>query len=748
MRTLLTELRRRGVFRLAAVYIIGAWVIMQVADVFFPAWDIPDAALRSLLAAAVLGFPVALVFGWLYDLTADGIKRTPPADADELAKPHPLRTGDYVTLAGLLIAVGLILYSVYDNIRETAGQAEKPTAVAEALPNSVAVLPFANISDDTANDFFCDGVTEEILHRLSDYRDMHVLARTSSFAFRDAEMAPAQMTRILGVRYLVQGSVRKAGNRLRISASLVDHRGFQLWSESYDRELSSVFDIQSEIAASVAGRLAETILASYAGTSDYTPAVEAYREFLLGREYLHNRIAGFQEKAAGHFEAALQIDPDYPDPYAGKAIAILLRHASGGTRQATGDVRPESDDWIEESGNAIDRSLALDPDLAIGRAAKGLRLQMVETDFEAAEAELRRALLRDPNVIGAANWLVNSLQGQEKWAEARTARAAALQRDPLNPILVTNQSIMLSRAGDFEAAERLLLRLMQLPRPPGTSVIALHGLYEEYGRLREALDTAQRIALEYARDPRRLATLGYVVVAYARLGMWDAASYWQDTMEAAMPGAVQPRLNRALFLLRRGELEGLAQVPIDVAAVTGIDDPLRMPPFVRQVLGAIHVLTGRTSLGVELLESAYSDDLSDIERGDFQFLTTLAFGQRLLGNAARADEIFAAIQDRIDAIETVSGGRSPEILVSGAMNHAVAGNRAAALHELENAVEIGERDYYGIVNDIRWSAIEQEPRFLAITERLEAEVEAYRSEVESSGDVEDFKARFDGLRGD
>ena len=295
MKGLVGELRRRKVFRMAGFYIVGAWLVMQAADVFFPGWGLPDSAINVLLIAAVVGFPLALVFGWFYDITTHGIVRTPPADGDHSVGSVPLQRTDYLVLAALACVAVVIFYRAGTEIVETprtdtaavqALEVLQPVPV-EKLPNSVAVLPFTNISSDPDNEVFCDGISEEILNKLGAFPDLHVIARTSSFSFKNSDYAVPRISGLLGVRYLLQGSVRKAGDRLRISAQLVDDSGAQQWTETYDRELSDIFAVQAEIADIVASMVAPQI--SHQTARGYEPDVEAYQRFLSGRELVYRR---------------------------------------------------------------------------------------------------------------------------------------------------------------------------------------------------------------------------------------------------------------------------------------------------------------------------------------------------------------------------------------------------------------------------------------------------------------------------
>ncbi len=709
---------------------------MQVADVFFPAWDIPDAALRSLLAAAILGFPVALVFGWLYDLTADGIKRTPPADADELAKPHPLRSGDYVTLAGLVIATGLIVYTLAGDIAQQQEVGDISTAASMAPPNSIAVLPFANISDDQSNDFFCDGISEEILHRLGDYRDMHVLARTSSFAFKGTDKEPNRLAEILGVRYLLQGSVRKAEDNLRISASLVDANGFQLWNETFDRRLTGVFAIQSEIAESVVSRLAETLLESYAGSAPYEPDIDAYQAFLVGREYLHNRTPGYQESARENFDRAIEIDPDYPEAHAGRAIALILSYdASFSTDQET------IDRTIAQARESIDVALALDPDLAIGRAALGLWLDVAEQDYAAAEVELRAAVEADPTNANASNWLIRVVDILDRFDEAVALREEALRKDPLNPILNVNLARRYSSAGDFYRAERLLLRLLDLPTPPGLAMGELHNIYEAYGRYAQSAEVAKQTAKAYANSRSRYGSLGYLAVSYAHLGMWEEAFKLQEYMESALPGQLFQLLRRGFLQRYQGDYEGMAELLAEISADPAFD-PNKLPFTPRIVIGVMNLEVGDRSLGMELLESAFGREFDGLDTVNADILQYYAAVLRKDGNTQRADEIFAEIADRIQEEQDIGLGRSPDVLFLIAQNHAVAGNDSAAIYALEKAIDAGWRDYYWLMNDrLRWSSYHGEPRFDALMERVREDIERQRRQVEEIELTDGFRER-------
>ncbi len=724
------ETQRRGVFKIAVLYIICAWLMMQVADVFFPAWDIPDAALRSLLMAAILGFPVVLVFGWMYDVSMQGIQRTLPAGTDQAAA-GPLRRLDYVTLGVLTLAMALILYGVAADILEMKQEVAMPTSKpVEKPPNSIAVLPFTNVSEDPSNEFFCDGISEEILHRLSDYRDLHVLARQSSFAFKGADLDVPRLSNVLGVQYLLQGSVRRDGDDLRISAQLVDDTGLQLWSKSYDRRMAGIFAIQTEIAAAVANSLAETIAASHVDPQDYEPDIEAYQQYLLGREYLRARTAGYQAKAIEHFEKAIAIDPGYPEPYAGQAITLLLDQ-----RNAARHV-----DRVEEAEVLIDRALSLNPKLAIGLAAKGLFLQLKEPpDYPGSEQALRQALELDPllpAVRGA--WLANTLSFQGRIEEAKAARQKALAHDPLDPVVATNAATFFATSGDFATAEKQLRRLLDLPQPPGIVYRQLHWLYADQSRHADVIENMKQAILAHpARDSEAWVEFSLLALGYARLGMWAQADRWQDRAEAIAPTEPATVLRRGLIYKLQGDYREMKREVAALIDALGFDTE-RLPAWIGGVMGAVDVSTGETENGIKLLEASLDWDASELGNTAVDLMQFLAYAHKQSGNDERAEEIIEHVAQALNRREQEDGYRSPESLGLIFQSHAVARNADAALDALETAIDSGWRDYYWVINDFRWAWLRDNPRFRNLMARVKADIDAQRAKVERIDAEQDF----------
>jgi TolB-like protein len=413
------DLRRRHVYRLIGLYIVGAWLLIQVAATFFPAWGIPETALRYLIIAALLCFPVAIVFSWFYDITSAGIVRTARA-GDTSEADFRLKRADYLILAALVAVLVVVFYGSVEKVRESTDIL--PEAI-EAAPNSIAVLPFSNYDDDPNTKYFSDGVTEEILHRLSEFADLKVMVRNSSFAFADSNMTIPRISELLGVRYLLQGSVRRDIHQVRITAQLVDSSGRQVWSQTFDRKLEGIFAIQTEIANSVAKQLVDRVAPRSVDTARTTTNMDAYQEYLIGREYLYRRASGWAPYAFAAFRRALELDPGFAPPYAGLAVTTYL-------------ASPNDSESIRESNQVIlDRAIAysesaldLDPNLAEAHAARGLfYMGGPEPDPIAAEISLRRALELDPSVANAYNWLSAALLAQNRADEGNIVQQKSLE---------------------------------------------------------------------------------------------------------------------------------------------------------------------------------------------------------------------------------------------------------------------------------------------------------------------------------
>jgi TolB-like protein/predicted Zn-dependent protease len=723
------EARRRKVFRTGALYVVGAWLALQVADVLFPAFDIPEAAKQALVWAAVAGLPVALAFGWLFEIGPGGIRRTLPAAADAALAPQPLGRRDHLILAAFLGIAAVLVYRAVQDIRETPQEAAAPgpdevAAGSDRLPNSIAVLPFVNISNDPDNEYFCDGISEEILNALSSARELNVIGRTSSFAFKGSDYGIDRISAVLGVGHVLQGSVRKAGNQLRISAQLLDASGRQLWTETFDRELANVFDIQAEIAQAVASTVAREVVSRPEAL--HHPSLEAYDHYLAGRGALHRRDTS---TAMAELARAIELDPGFAEAQAEWAIARSMGFATK--------------EELDAAAAAIDRALELRPQLLRAQAARGLwLLESSPPDVPAAEGVLRGVLAQEPNMSDALLWLAQSLRRQGRDQESFELLQRASRIDPLHPSIATNLSDALWQRGEDEEALRTLERQLQRPEPPFGVLVQLRDMHLVSGRLVELNAVAKELALHAAPQHFSLA------LSYALLGDLSRAEYWIERSLKDYPDWPFNRYYRALVPQWRGDAErarqrfqdGLDAAGLDIADEGGI---------VQGWYGALLAHSGHDAAALEVLEPLAT---VEIQRGSIgndieprlDGWHALAWSYRQIGAEAQANRILSALRDGCRS--QVGDRRVPahsDLLHYCAENALLLGDTDDALALLERAVEAGWRDYYRRRNDPYWTALEHDPRYSALMATVKADVDRQRAEVERSDASDDFLARLD-----
>jgi len=713
-------MRRRRMFRLIGLYVVGAWVAIQVAEALFQAWGIPETAMRFVFIAAVLCFPIALVFGWIYDITGKGIVRTESASPGEMADLGLKRT-DYLILTAFLVVGAAVLISSADKVMD---EIEQPSiaAVVERLENSIAVLPFANLDINTDTGFFSDGITEEILHRLSALGALHVLASNSSFAFRDSSASPAELSEKLGVRYLLQGSVRREQENVRITARLLDETGVMVWSNTFDRELKGVFTIQSEIASKVSSEvLNEIVPLADLPAGRTTENMEAYDQYLVGRAYLNARPAGWQGAAEEAFRAALALDEGFAPAWAGLATSVYV---------ALGDKSLD-----EEALEFAMRAIELDPDLARGHAILGLILSEQTDDLQLAAQHLRRAIDLDSSLAIAYNWLAIVYNNQGLGAEWQSVQRRGLEIDPLNPPLTVNVSNHESRKGNFERAEQMMLRLTHLPEPPGVVLFELMSLNFDWGRFDKSNLWAQEVVRHYAGTTN---TIGFAALAWSfeRLGMSDDADYWINVFLEQTPGGPGRFLFPSYLMRLRGDLEGQLQLLEEFEQTPGFDIA-KMPPFVQLIYGASHLFANDHDKGLELLEGYFDISIGAIvdaidSLDAINILHEVAFSYKRTGQTEKSQALIQDLSTYIDSDE-IRSIRMPNILENVARNQVARGDFDAALETMREAVELGWSNYAWISNGNTWKETLERPDFRKLMDEVKVNLERQRENVEADG---------------
>lgn len=465
MGSLFQELTRRNVFRVGAAYLVLAWLVLQIGSVLAPILGLPSNVLSFVVFALVLGFPLAVLFAWAYELTPDGLKRSADVDRTTSVAGKTGKTLNWLTTVFLVAVVALLLADrFFLSADDGADRAGTDMAFGERSYDSIAVLPFVNMSEDASQEFFSDGISEELLNLLAKTKGLRVAARTSSFAFKGKNQDIKGIGEQLDVETVLEGSVRKADTRLRITAQLIDvESGYHLWSETYDRELTDVFAVQDEISEAIVLALA----VHFEGTAAVAPKssagnVEAFEQYLLGRTRIGKRTRADIEAADDHFRKAIEIDPDYAPPWAGRADAIMLLSDTNGAY----GVIPE-DYAYELARPMIEKALELDADLPDAHNSLGFLLDKEGHDEEALKS-FDRALELRPSFPIALMWKSALLNDLNRWSEANKALETAHRLDPLSFVIIINMVSHERDSFNLAGIEDLLRKARQVaPDRPG-----------------------------------------------------------------------------------------------------------------------------------------------------------------------------------------------------------------------------------------------------------------------------------------
>lgn len=540
---ILDELKRRRVFRALTIYAVVAWALIQVADVVAPHIGMPGWTVTLVIYLAAIGFPLVLVLSWIYDFTSTGLHRSQTRRGSNTR----------LMLAGmvvLIVAVGLAVLLT----RHYAGTRPHPR---EETVASIAVLPFVNISADPEQEYFSDGLTEELLNALAQIPALHVAARTSSFSFKGRNVPVAEIGHALNVQTVLAGSVRKAGDRLRINAQLINAKdGFELWSQQYDRELTDIFAIQEEIGRAIVNAL-RAQLGPNAGQAIAVEAhnLEAYNHYLQGRFFWNRRNAPSLTRAQALLERAIELDPGFARAHAALADVYIL------VDQYSAAARPTL--VAKARGSAL-RAVQLDSTLAEPHATLA-QIHQRDYQWDRAEAEFTRALSKNPNYATAHQWRAWLLSYRGRPAAALHAIDAALRLDPLALIINENKAEHLLRVQRYDDAIAQLRHTLELDSTFAPAIGSLAAAYSLNGDHAHALLAAER-ATQLETQTRY--DRGLSAYAFARAGQADRArailtQMQEDKMWAFMaPGLLalgEPE--RALDVLGKAHQEGDSSLP-------------------------------------------------------------------------------------------------------------------------------------------------------------------------------------------
>jgi adenylate cyclase len=489
------ELKRRNVVRVAVVYIIAAWIVMQVVDIMFPALNLPLWTVTAVAALVLIGFPFAIILAWAFELTPDGVKRERDVDRSESITSKTGKKLNQLTIAALVVAVAfLVADKFYSSVEETP-PTEQITELAE-VKKSIAVLPFVNMSGDAENEYFSDGLSEELLNVLAKIPELHVAGRTSSFKFKGHNEDLRIIGDQLNVANILEGSVRKSATTVRITVQLVDaESGFHLWSETFDRQLTDIFAVQDEIALRVADALKVNLLGQAVEPSQRihgTNSIEAYDKYLQGLHFRNNYNQENIQKSIAAFQDAIELDPEYARAWAQLAITQWFASA-----EFSGGDYHEGQATVKESAT---RAMQLDDTVGEAYMALAMGQFAYEFDFQSAKETLQRGLEIQPNnprslaLLAAISGASGDLESAIRYSEQ------SLEIDPLSSRQLRELGDWQRAIGDFDASYETYQHVLDLQ----PDIARIHGrlglLFAEQGDLAAAEKEFRREPVEWVRE--------------------------------------------------------------------------------------------------------------------------------------------------------------------------------------------------------------------------------------------------------
>jgi TolB-like protein len=689
--SLFNELKRRNVFRVAIAYLAGAWLLTEVAGTLFPMFGFGDAPARIAVIILAIGFPLFLVFSWVFEFTPEGLKLERDIDRTLPVTRKSGKQLDRIIIVLLALALGYFAVDKFvlepardaELVEETAQQARSEALVESYGEKSIAVLPFVNLSAEPEQEYFSDGISEELLNLLARIPELRVISRSSAFSFKGKDIAIPEVARQLNVAHVLEGSVRKAGDRVRITAQLIEARSdTHLWSENFDRTLDDIFAVQEEIAAAIGAAL-KMEMALDSGDSRQPTASKAvssaaYDAYLQGRDLIHHRNRDDMEEAIRHLERAVHQDDGFAPAHAQLAIAGML---------LTSFVSSDRELARRTAIRHLDRAQALDPDLAEAHAGRALLAQYAN-DPESTIAHARKALEANPNYIDAMQWLRIGLNTLGRHEEAHAVLEQMLLIDPLSIVGRTSLAHWLIERGRFEEAHEIAEQLIAQSPTAGRRMHVRASFFGE-GELAQALYWA----LQSLRDGHSHAWNILALVGEYEEARRIAASrvaHWIDANEGRWEEAVQVSQR---------------EVQLSPDSVAMVADA-----------GEIFYYAGRLEQARMMYERAL--DLAPEGRSFGPYFTMqLAFLRRNAGDeegAQAAAKLARTEHDARRAAGEVSSYRDMEEAMLAAFDH----NPDSAIQALQKAVRHGLR-WPMFLDDPGFEHLHEDQRFVALRQEIE-----------------------------
>jgi len=717
--SLLAELKRRNVFRVGLAYGIVSWVVAQIAGLVLPTLLVPDWVLRALVLLLLLGLPVALILAWAYELTPEGVRRTEDADATGAVRPatrgQPL---SYLVIAVLLASVAYLLW-----VRD-----DTPTVSADA--RTIAVLPFVNSSDDADQEFFSDGISEELLNVLARVQGLRVSSRTSAFSFKGTSTPIPEVAAALGVQYVLEGSVRRSNDEVRISAQLIDvATDSPLWAETFTRQMSDIFAIQDEIAGHVSEALEVTLLgvdaAPIAPVRQTSPDI--YADYLEARQLLRDPTFAKMEQAVALFESVIARDPDYAPAYGALSYAYWRRTSQGSMtiREAYEHMRVlapralELDDSLAEAWNAQATVEWVDGHRAVERLARARAQELgMANEFVLAEVIYSYLFSSDPEPSGP---LVDQL----------------LRIDPLGPESLRRASQYYGRIGQPERGREILERLHEIDPQSARWHWEMHNgghLDGDLPALAQVLEDVQRI------DPLDPEGPGFLAQLYLEIGDTAGADRWSRIALEHGPDHPFALMVELYLAMVRGDGEAISTIGERLVA-DGIPGRMGSRVIALAALADRDIAAGRVDVAIARYLHIYpglaQGRIPVWEPTDTWSQTATAFYSALdlarLYRSAGSETEAAALLDAVEAElpNWPDTGGNYAIGFAAAELHALRGERTDTLSALSAALDVDTWIFWRwrLLLNGNFDSLRDDSEFQAIVASLEERMARERQQI-------------------
>jgi len=738
MPSFISELRRRNVLRVAAAYALVAWIIIEAGSVLLPTFGATEGVFQVYVIVVIIGFFVAVVLAWIFEITPEGVKRDRDVVQRDQVNARSKSTMNYLIIGLLAVALGVSITFNVTGLRN--GEAPIEAAVAEKP--AIAVLPFASLSSDAENLIFADGIHGDILTQLANIGSCKVISRSSVMEYRNTTKNVRQIGEELDVGSVLQGSVQRVGDNVRINVQLVDAKNdVNVWARTYDRQLTAqnIFNIQTEISGAIAAALettltpAEQVRMAAKPTSD----LRAYSAYVSGRDELSLRRLETLRSARQHFRQAIDYDPGYAAAYAGLAESVLLLENN---HQAL----PQAEAFAIVRAN-LQKALELDPDLADAYAVKGLleskvwqQTRVGQGNVE-AEAAFRRAIELNPNHASAYMWFAMLRDGEERDEEAIELFQRSMELDPLGRIPFTNLPMLYAQRGQSDEAIRLWLKAMQVhpewPMPQLYLAQHLAGL----GRLDESMAWIEQ-ASALANDP--VVDL-FTVRLYVAFGDTEKAVELLKTLPAEHQLA---RYMDGLVLLLNFDFQGALNY---FSAIAASEEPGQTSEIPVQVAAQIAIVTDDLDKAREfvLLDEPILREDAELRVDTFTIpaVIRLAYISQRQGDSDYARELLLAALPVVRDLPRLGwfGQGIQEVRIL-----AMLGREEDALAALRTLVDDGYRnpvltDLWSLEDDPFLAALRDDERFTAILDEVDRSMQQMYDRVlqaERSGDWSSLRA--------